>query len=144
MAEQENMQTVQEAYAAFGRGDIQGVLNTVADNVDWFMSGPTDIIPFAGQYKGRDQVAQFFAKLGEAEEVERFEPREFIAQGDKVIALGNYRGRIKSTGRINDIDWVHVFTLRDGKIVGFRQNYDTAATVETYRATSAQAAQATK
>jgi ketosteroid isomerase-like protein len=140
MAEQENVQIVQEAYAAFKRGEVPAVLNAFADNIDWFTPGPPELIPYAGRRRGREQVAQFFAALDQAEAVERFEPQEFIAKGDKVIALGKYGGRIKSSGKRYETDWAHVFALRQGKIVSFREYTDTAAAVELYRATSAQSA----
>jgi len=35
--------------------------------------GPKDIIPFAGQRQGREQVAQFIAKLAETQGVQQFE-----------------------------------------------------------------------
>ncbi|MGY6127008.1 nuclear transport factor 2 family protein (plasmid) [Paraburkholderia strydomiana] len=49
MSEQSNVQLVQQAYAAFGRADIDGVLQTLSENVDWFIPGPTDIIPVRRQ-----------------------------------------------------------------------------------------------
>lgn len=60
-------------------------------------------------------------------EIQRFEPREFIAQGDQVVVLGEERMRIKATGRIAENRWVMVFALRDGRIVRFREFDDTAA-----------------
>jgi uncharacterized protein len=78
---------VQEFYAAFKRGDVTGALNTLADNVGWFIPGPKDIIRFAGERRGREQVAQFFAKLAEMQDAEQFDLREFVAQGDTVAAL---------------------------------------------------------
>jgi hypothetical protein len=47
------------------------------------------------------------AKLAEKQEAEQFEPGEFVAQGDKVVALGHYRWRIKSTGHSYPSDWAH-------------------------------------
>lgn len=135
MAEQENVRVVQEAYAAFKRGDIPSVLDACTDDVDWFLPGLPDIILVAGQRRGREQVGQFFAAINEHQEVQQFDPQEFIAQGDKVVVLGHYQWRIKTTGRPFESDWVHVFTLRDGKIAKFREYYDTAAGVEAYRAT---------
>jgi ketosteroid isomerase-like protein len=72
--------------------------------------------------------------LDGAEEIERFEPKEFLAQGEKVVVLGTYRARVKTTGRIVESDWVHVHILRDGKVQEFREFCDTAAAVEAYRA----------
>jgi hypothetical protein len=57
MSEQQHLRLVQEFYAAFKRGDITGsVLNTLADDVGWFIPGPKDIIPFVGRRQGREQV----------------------------------------------------------------------------------------
>ncbi|HWT01045.1 MAG TPA: nuclear transport factor 2 family protein [Pyrinomonadaceae bacterium] len=142
MTERDNMGIVRQAYDAFRGGDIQGVLNLLADDVDWLQPGPPDVIPFAGQYRGRDQVGEFFSRLGGAEEAELFEPLEFFASGERVVALGRYRGRVRATGRVNEVEWVHVFTVRGGKIVSHRQYSDTAASVETYRGTPGRAARA--
>jgi ketosteroid isomerase-like protein len=81
-------------------------LNTLADDVSWFIPGAKDIIPFVGQRQGREQVAQFITTLAETQDAEQFEAQEFIAQGDKVVALGHYRWRIKSTGHSYAGDWV--------------------------------------
>ena len=140
MSEQDNLQIVKEAYASFTRGDIPAILNTLSDDVVWFLPGQTDLVPVAGERRGRDEVGQFFSALDENQEVKEFEPQEFIAQGEKVVVLGQYRWRVKSTGREFSSDWAHVFTLRDGKVVGFHEYYDTAACADAYRAASAQTA----
>jgi len=139
MAEQENVQTVKEAYAAFERGDITSLLNLVSEDVEWHMPGPSDIIPFAGEFRGREGVGRFFAALGGAEDLEIFEPQEFVAQGDKVVTTGRYRGRIKATGQADDIEFVHVFTVRDGRITNYRQYNDTAPSLAAYSAAAAKA-----
>ncbi len=127
MSEQQNLQLVQEFYAAFKRGDIAGALDTLADDVSFFIPGPKDLIPFVGQRQGRNQVAQFFAKLAEMQDAEQFELREFIAQGDKAVALGHYRWRIESTRRSYSSDFVHAFTIRDGRVSKFQEYLDTDA-----------------
>jgi ketosteroid isomerase-like protein len=121
MSEQGNLRLVQEFYSAFKRGD--GVLNTFAADADWFIPGPKDIISLAGQRQGREQVAQFLAQLAQMQDAEQFELREFIAQGDKVFARGHYRWRIKSTGYSYESDWVHAFTIHEGKISNFEEYF---------------------
>jgi ketosteroid isomerase-like protein len=139
MANQDNTQLVQEGYATFSRGDIPGLLNMCTDDVVWITPGPPDQLPAAGMRHGRAEVAQFFSVLKDTEEVEQFEPREFIAQGDKVVALIKYRSRIKATGRTVDTELAHVFTLRDGKIAEFREFFDTAAAVAAFQGAAAAA-----
>ncbi len=140
MAEQENVEKVKSAYAAFQRGDIQGVLQTLTEDAEWETPGDSNLIPTAGKRRGHAGVAQFFETLGQTEEIEHFEPREFIAQGDKVVVLGNYKGRVTATRREYDIDWLHIFTFRGDLISGFREFADTAALADAYRAASSQTA----
>ena len=95
----------------------------------WFAIGPPDVIPTAGTRYGRDQVEQYFLTLDGMEDIQSFEPEEFIVEGDKVIAMGDLERRVDSTGSLFRSPWVHVFTLRMGKISDFRSFYDTAAAV---------------
>jgi uncharacterized protein len=129
MPERDNIKVVQENYAAVGRGDISALLDLLTEDVDWKMAGPP-IIPWAGARRGRQQVGEFFALLGQALEFQQFEPREFIAQGDTVVVLGYERSLVKSTRRIFEQDWAHVYTLRGGRIAKCRIYEDTAAQVE--------------
>ena len=140
MTEEENVRTIQEAYASFQRGDVQAVLNVLTDDVEWVTPGPTSILPLAGHRRGRDEVGQFFSLLNGSEEVEQFEPQEYVAQGNNVVVFVKYRSRITSTGHTANSDLVHVFTVRDGKIAEFREYFDTAAAVEAYRTTTEAAA----
>jgi ketosteroid isomerase-like protein len=127
MHEQENLQVVHQAYEAFGRGDVPGVLALLTDDVEWSTPGPPDVIPYAGSRTGHEQVAGYFEAFGGAVEVGEFEPQRFICEEDMVVVLGHYAFRVKSTGKTVDTDWVHAFTLRDGKIARFRGYEDSAA-----------------
>jgi uncharacterized protein len=57
----------------------------------------------------------------------RFEPREYIAERDKVVVLGFYDATAKKTGRGVSSEWAMIFTLRNGSIVHFREFADAAA-----------------
>ena len=129
MSNRDNVQTTQNAYAAFSRGDVPAVLASLTDDVDWLIPGPADAIPYAGRRRGPAQVAKFFEALAAAEEVLAFEPREFVSEGDTVVACGNYRARVKTTGRTYEAEWVHVFHFRDGKVANFKEFFDTAVAV---------------
>ena len=138
MSEQSNIQAVQRAYAAFGRGDIDGLLAGLTEDVIWNMPGEPGI-PFAGRRRGKAGAAEFFRLLAQTDEVLHFEPREFFAKGDKVVVLGGYRARARATGKIVDSDWVHVFTVQDGTVAGWVEYCDTAAISAAYRQDSAAA-----
>jgi hypothetical protein len=126
--ETENVKTVQAAYAAFGRGDIPGLLDSMTDDIHWQpVLGAGKHVPFSGERRGKTSVAEFFKIVGETETFEQFEPREFIAQGNTVVAIGHYRAVTKATGKRFDANFVMVFTLRDGKVSAFREFTDSAA-----------------
>jgi uncharacterized protein len=131
MSESENVKIVQDAYAAFGRGDIPSLLASLSDDVVWTLPG-APLIPQAGTYRGPEGVAQFFQKLAQTTEFLAFEPREFVAQGDRVIALGSYQAKGIATGRSFAADWAMSFTIRDGKVVKFQEFTDTASIAPIY------------
>jgi len=127
MSEAQNTKIVQEAYAAFGRRDVPGILANMDDAIVWRpVHGAAKQVPFSGERRGKAAVAEFFKIVAEAQDFETFEPREFVAQGDKVIALGHYAAKVKATGRRFDSDFVMVFTVRSGKVVQFQEFLDTA------------------
>jgi len=57
-------------------------------------------------------------------------PVEFLDAGDEVVVLGRYRGVARGTGKVLDVPFVHIWTLRDGKAWRFRQFLDTAGWIE--------------
>jgi ketosteroid isomerase-like protein len=79
----------------------------------------------------------FFQKVNEISEFASFEPREYVAQGDRVMALGSYRAKVKSTGRIYECDWAMAFTVENGKVTEFQEYTDTAAIAAALPAASA-------
>ncbi len=133
MSDKTNADVVQQAYAAFGRGDMPEFASLLNDDVEWIMQGPS-VIPYAGTRHGHEGVAEFFSLVEETLEMEQFEPREFVAQGDTVVVLGYERSLVRLTGRTFEQEWVHVYTLRDGKIAKGRLMDDTAAQVVAFDA----------
>jgi ketosteroid isomerase-like protein len=128
-----NIAFVQEIYAAFGRGDLQAILGALTADVHWEMIGrPTDF-PNFGPRRGVEGVGAFFQTVGETEEFDEFAPRTFHAAGDRVFVEGHAAGRLKSTGKPVVTEWLHVFTVRDGKVAGFREFLDTAQYAEAWK-----------
>jgi ketosteroid isomerase-like protein len=128
MNEAQNTQVVKDAYAAFGRGDISALLGCMADGIQWLpVIGTASHVPFSGERRGKAEVAEFFQQVADAEDFQQFEPREFVAQADKVVAIGHYRAVSKPAGKSFESDFVMVFTLRDGKVVRFQEFTDSAS-----------------
>ena len=51
---------------------------------------------------------------------------EFIVQGDRVIALGSIRAKVKQTGLVYNNEWAMSWTLCDGRITKLQIYEDTA------------------
>lgn len=136
MNEEANTRVVREGYEKFGSSDVPGLLTLFHDDISW-TTPKVENASFSGKRKGLEAVGEFFAQLNDAEEFSRFEPTEFIAQGDKVVVLGSSTSNVKSTGRNLDLEWVHVFTLREGKVAGFQEYFDSAAANKAFQKTAA-------
>ena len=119
----DNLTTVKGMYAAFARRDIPALLAGVDENIQWqAIIGAGSHVPTTGKRQGKQAVAEFFQILAKAADFSRFEPREFIVDGDAVVALGEYAGRAIPTGRSFQAEWAMVFNFdKNGKLVRFRE-----------------------
>jgi ketosteroid isomerase-like protein len=132
MNSQEIKQLVMEGYQRYQNKDIAGIVESCTDDVEW-EGARSEAIPFSGIYHGKQQTAQYFRLLDQAVEALQFEPQEFIAEGDKVVVRGQSKWAVKSNGQTYENPWVHIFTVRDGKVARFQQFNDSAAAVEAFR-----------
>jgi ketosteroid isomerase-like protein len=124
----QSLQLIQGAYEAFGRGDVPAVLGAMAEDIEWYEA---EGMPYGGLHRGPDAVAQrVFAPL--IADIPDFAVRaeEFVHSGDTVVAVVRYTGSGKETGKHLDLQVVHVWDVRDGKIARFRQFADTAKFLE--------------
>ncbi len=82
-----------QGYAAFGRRDIPALLELLADDVEWrFLASPETGTPYGGTCRGKQQVAEFFGKLAQADEILEFEPREFLERPRPRDGAGPHQG----------------------------------------------------
>jgi len=124
MSIQENVQIAKDTFAAIGRGDMQGLLALFAEGIEWIIPGEW---PLAGTHRGHAGVADLFQKAFEMVEFSFLEPREFVAQGDRVLVVGFSKARVKATNRTFEDHWVFAFTVRNGKVTNIREYIDTLA-----------------
>ena len=125
-----NLSIAKKGYELFQQGDIATLVNDMIDSsCTWISPGPKDKLPWAGQFRGKQEIAGFFAQIAENIDFNEFTPREFIEQGDTVVVLGSSSGRTKKTGKASKNEWAHVLKYRQGKLVFFQEYYDTAAEV---------------
>lgn len=97
--QQLNIASVQHIYDCFGRGDIPGILEKLADNIEWWHAGDPSVVRYAGTFHGKDGVVQFFQTLGADTEFTGFEVSNYRTDGNKVICDGNVACIARPTGR---------------------------------------------
>lgn len=118
-----NRGLAQKLYDGFAEGDLSKVLSTMAPDIEWTEA---EGYPYAGTYVGPDAiVAAVFARLATEWADYKAIPDRLIAEGDSVIVLGHYSGRYLATDKSFRAPFVHVWTVRDGKLARFVQHTDT-------------------
>jgi len=119
MSTETNVQTVKDFFAAIGRGDREGLLALVAEDIEWIIPGKD--WPLAGTRHGHAGLADLVKTQSETVETSLMEPREFVAQGDRVLVVGFARGKIKATNKTWEDDWIFAITVRDGRLTSIRE-----------------------
>jgi len=90
----ENIAVVRRLYEARGNPEI--VRQVLAPDVRWEV---VEGFPHSDVYLGLAGVADFFTRLFSDFENWHTEPSEFFETADRVIALGTYSARAKTTGK---------------------------------------------
>lgn len=121
---EQNRALAKRLYAGFATGDLPAVLSTMAADIEWTEA---EGYPYAGTFIGPDAVVEaVFVKLATEWEGYQAIPERLIAEKDTVVALGHYSGKFLATGKSFRAPFVHVWTVRDGKLATFVQHTDTA------------------
>jgi ketosteroid isomerase-like protein len=129
---EQNKSLVNQAYSNFQSGNLPALMALMSDDVTWTLPEMAGV-PFAGKRSGRDAVSEFFSLLGASQEAITFNPRELIADGGRVVALGSYEWKVLANGREFKGDFAHAWGIRDGKVASFDEYTDTAACVAAYQ-----------
>jgi uncharacterized protein len=124
MSIEKNIQTVKDFFATIGRGDREALLALVAEDIEWIIPG--EDWPLAGTRRGHAGLADLLETASKTMETST-EPREYVAQGDRVLVVGVATGKIKATNKPFKDDWVFAITVRNGKVTKIREYIDTQA-----------------
>ena len=116
---EENVEIVRNAFAAFERGDIEGVLRLCDEDI--VITQPPDLPGVSPEQRGHRGVLDALSIWPEQWDEYRIELlRVEAAPGGKVFAAQRSSGRGKQSGVEVDMDFSFVFTVREGKIIEWR------------------------
>ena len=134
-----NTERVQMLYAAFGRGDISAIMDSLSDDISWTAEGPSGI-PYHGTRNGKAEVLEYFTKMGSTEIDPELNMTEFVAEGDKVVGFGRLASTVAASGIRYDTPLAHLFEFRDGKVIRFVTFADTFGIANAHARAAASAA----
>ncbi len=118
-----NVQLVRAVYDAFARRDVHTLFAIFAPDVELRQTG---LLPWGGVYTGTEEARRFFALLtGHLDS--RVEVERWVPAGDRVAVVGRTRGHVRANARPFDAAFVHVWTVRDGKVAAVEYHVDTPA-----------------
>ena len=133
MSANDNIKTIQTVYEAFGRGDVNTIVDTVTDDVDWASDTSSSAAPWYGVRKGKDGVLAFFQAFGSEMDVDQFEPVSFAANDDgEVHTVVKFKATRRSNGKSVSMNLHHWFQLQDGKVRFYRGTEDTAQAIDVF------------
>jgi ketosteroid isomerase-like protein len=119
----DNKAIIQRLYEAFDRGDIAEVVSALAPDASWTEA---EGFPYGGTYIGADDIlTSVFMRLATEWDGWTAVANELIAEGDTVIAIGEYSGTYRATGKSFKAPLVHVWKMKDGLVQSFVQHTDT-------------------
>ncbi len=122
----DNVSTIQKVYDAFANGDIPAVLAGFDEKIVW---NEAENFPYAdgNPYIGPDAVLNgVFARIGAEWEYWNLVDMTLNEMGnDQVYATGRYNAKHKKTGKKINAQFVHVWTVMEGKATSFQQFADT-------------------
>jgi uncharacterized protein len=129
---QQNVDLVRDAYAAFGRGDIETLFRIFDENIVFNLAENSPYYP-GGPLSGQQEIAQkLFARIPNDTENFGINPEAIHDAGDVVVVQGRYTGRNKNTGLNLDVQMCHIWTARNGRLVRMDQYLDTLRSAEVF------------
>jgi uncharacterized protein len=133
-----NVETVQQIYEAFGRGDVPAILERLAGDVRWEQwptgnAAQEQDVPYMRERHGRDAVAGFFQDIDADFEMNSFVPHSFLEGNGLVAAMIKYELTVKATGKQVRDEEIHVWEFgSDGMVTAYHHFLDTAKAIEAH------------
>lgn len=114
-----NVAAVRRAHAAFQQRELEPILALIDPEIEWHE-------PTGAVRRGREELlGSWQAYDGQWDEF-RWEPQEFLDAGQHVVVMGEFHARARATEVEVEVPFVHVYRLREGRVVWGREYVDTA------------------
>jgi ketosteroid isomerase-like protein len=143
MSVEDNVALMRSLYEAYGRRNPAPLFETLSEAVQFHFVGHPDLFTFAGTHTGKDGVQRALELIAQEYDWLVYQARDFIAEGDRVVALTDGVIQHRASGKELPMRMVDIIRIEDGRIVEFTEFFDSAAMLANdmaYRTQRAQAA----
>ncbi len=128
----ENINIVQNLYSFFSDKNINAILEMLSPNVEWGEpSNPFN--PAGGTRYGHKGFLEWINIGRQSEDILELQPKKMLTDIDSVAVVGFIKCRAISTGKIYESDFVHLVTIKNGKVIKFQEFFDTYLAGEAFR-----------
>jgi ketosteroid isomerase-like protein len=124
---QENAEIVRGAFEAWNSGDLEAFLSRWSEGAEFY---PLRAQLEGHPYHGHEGLRRFVAEIAEEWSDVRFEIHELRGTGERVIALGRFRARGRTSGLDLNVPLGAIGTVRNDRIVYARMFSDPADALE--------------
>jgi ketosteroid isomerase-like protein len=130
----ENARTLATYYSRVNLGDFLGVSRTLSPDVVYSIPGDTAVLPFAGEWVGRDRVLDLFRAFGAAFRIVSMAEMRTITGEDCAISFNDEAFKVNSTGRYYRVGVVHHIEFDENHLIKSLVNvHDTYPAMQSFR-----------
>ncbi|MCB1864188.1 MAG: nuclear transport factor 2 family protein [Chromatiales bacterium] len=133
MSESENVAILKAGYDHWNVNREQAFdswLGLIAEDIRFrSLANGLDGMAFTTECNCKEDMLRYFQGLAADWEMLHYTIDEYVAQGDRVVAIGSCGWRHRATGKELETPKVDLVTMRDGKITDFFELYDTARAI---------------
>jgi ketosteroid isomerase-like protein len=105
------------------------ITDLFVDQPDWFVPGDVEHVPWAGSRTDKLAILEFYRQLSGAVIPEKFDLRAVVAEGDRVVVIGELAFAVRSTGKLIQTEFALDITVREGRVVRYHVFEDTLAVI---------------
>ena len=127
MSVEDNVTLMRSLYEAYGRKNPGPLFESLSEAVQFRFVAQPEHFTFAGSHTGKDGVQRALELIGQEYDWLVYQARDFIAEGDRVVALTDGVLLHRASGKELPMRMVDIIRIEDGRIVEFTEFFDSAA-----------------
>lgn len=118
-------------YQAYAARDVEKIAPLLHSNIEWTVSGPMDVLPFCGTFRGKAAVLDLIGnRVPKVLRVFSFVAESMLVEGDRLAMLHRQSGRRSADGRVISYRVGNFIRFLDDKVIANLSLMDSFDAVE--------------